>query len=189
MLTATLPGRPHRPRSTLAVVPASLQERTLLARVFPLPSAPKKSPSGLAIALAIALALVAGFVVFGLVGLIDIAAERAEKAQAELADLERLGEPTEDAAVEQLAVELEGDDLQDYFARTFEADPTTAGLPRFSIDCLVEELGVETIREQLAGAFPGEAVADAELEQLGAQAGDTCSASFTPEQLDELAES
>ena len=80
-------------------------------------------------------------------------------------------------------------DLRAFFARSFESDPATAGLPDFYVDCLVDELGPETLRMQFADAFAGNTASDAELERLGAEAGDRCIASFTPEQLDELSAS
>ncbi len=80
-------------------------------------------------------------------------------------------------------------DLKALFARGLESDPASAGLPDFYIDCLFEEIGTEVFRSGLVDEFSGNPPSDSELEQLGAEAGDRCIASFTPEQLDELAAS
>ncbi len=65
-------------------------------------------------------------------------------------------------------------DLQAFFARTLASDPITADLPDFYVDCLFDELGDATFRAQFVAEFSGDAAPDAELEQLGAEAGDRC---------------
>lgn len=80
-------------------------------------------------------------------------------------------------------------DLCALFGRAIESDPASAGPPDFYIDCLFDEIGEAAFHAEFVAEFSGRPAPEQELEQLGADAGDRCIASFTPEQLDELANS
>lgn len=77
--------------------------------------------------------------------------------------------------------------LREFFERSAASDPAAADLPDFYFDCLFDELGESTLHAEIVAAITADVAANAEIDGLYSAAADRCFASFTPEQLDELA--